>query len=223
MNHRSPRSTTTRQRLGLLATFCLAAALVAGDVLGGSLWSRGNSRTRSLVSDDVASEVGDILTIIIAEKSVISNKTSRSNENKTSRDIAVEGGTADLGDLTGGVGKHVFDFPQARFKSATAAKFDGKADYGTNRTMQDMMTVSVEDVLPNGNLVVIGSRIREVDGDKQTMQVSGIVRPSDIQFDNTVESDRVAEFHIVHKTKGQDSTYVQHGWLTRFVNIINPF
>lgn len=212
-----------KRALLALATLLLASGLLAQLALAGSIWQKGNRSTRMQPSDDVARDVGDVITIVINERSVIENKIDRNNEKKTSRTIDVAGGTADLGDLTGGVGKHVLDFPQASFSSQSAAKFQGKADYGSDRSMKDMITVTVEDVLPNGNLVVVGKRTREVAGDKQLIEVSGIIRPSDIQFDNSVESDRIANFNIVHKTSGQDTTYTKPGWLTKFVNIVNPF
>jgi len=109
------------------------------------------------------------------------------------------------------------------YTSQMNSKFQGKADYGSNRSLKDMITVTVEDVLPNGNMVIIGRRVREVAGDRQVIEVSGIIRPSDISFDNTVESDRVANFNIVHKTSGMDTSYVTPGWLTRVINVISPF
>ena len=82
--------------------------------------------------------------------------------------------------------------------------------------------MTVEDVLPNGNLVVIGMRERVVDGDGQTVQTSGIVRPSDIAFDNTVSSKKVADFKMVYKSRGQDSLFTRPGWLARILNALNP-
>lgn len=200
----------------------LVLAVLAGPVLADSIWAKGNRRTRALVADDVARDVGDILTIIIAERSVIDQTTSRSGEKKTSR-TAKSSGTLDLANVVGAVGDHIFDFPKIDFSSSSTHKFEGDADYGTDRSMIDQITVTVHDVQPNGNLVVIGTRTREVAGDKQVIQVSGVVRPSDISFGNTVASERVAEFHIVHKTSGFENRYTKPGWLTRFVNLINPF
>jgi len=213
----------------LLLTACVLTQLAAA----GSIWEKGNRNTRMQPSDDVARDVGDVLTIVINERSVMENKTDRNNEKKTSNEVDVAGGKIDTGGvetpnhkgtaLVSGVGKNVLDLPQASFSSASDAKFQGTADYGTDRSMKDFITVTVEDVMPNGNLVVVGKRSREVAGDKQVIEISGIVRPSDIKFDNSVESERIANFKIVHKTSGQDTSYTRPGWLTKFANIISPF
>jgi flagellar L-ring protein precursor FlgH len=71
--------------------------------------------------------------------------------------------------------------------------------------------------------VVLGSRTRDVAGDKQIIQISGIVRPEDITFDNTISSSRVANFHIVHKTIGRENRFTKPGWLGRLANLLNPF
>jgi len=205
-----------------LLTLVLTTGFTATWALGDSIWAKGNRTTRMQPGDDVARDVGDIITIVINEKSVIANKINRNDEKKTERSANL-GGRIDMGSMTAGLGKNVLDLPQASYGSQTNAKFQGKADYGSNRSLKDMITVTVEDVLPNGNMVIIGKRVREVAGDRQVIEVSGIIRPSDISFENTVDSDRVANFNIVHKTSGTDTAYATPGWLTRVINVINPF
>ena len=79
------------------------------------------------------------------------------------------------------------------------------------------------DVLPNNNLVVTGTRNRNIAGDVQTIEVSGVVRPSDIAFDNTVESKRVADFRIETRNSGVAEPYTRPGWFGRILDIIWPF
>lgn len=207
----------------LLTAGALAATTaLAGPALAGSLWAKGSARTRAIVTDDTARNVGDVLTIIIAEQSKIENETNRNAEKKTSRDAKMSGKVS-FNNVAGSVGEHIFDFPDVDYASSSGSKFDGKSNYDTDRSMSDQITVTVQDVQPNGNLVVLGTRTREVAGDTQVIQVSGIVRPSDINFANTVTSDRVADFHIVHKTSGMENSYTKPGWLTRIANALNPF
>ena len=87
----------------------------------------------------------------------------------------------------------------------------------------DRVTVVVVDILPNDNLVVTGTRDRKIAGDIQTIEVSGIVRPSDIAFDNTVRSEQVANFRIVTKHDGVAAPYTRPGWLGRIFDIVWPF
>ena len=71
--------------------------------------------------------------------------------------------------------------------------------------------------------MVIGTRSRDIAGDKQTIEMSGIVRPSDIAFDNTVKSEQVADFNIVTKNGGVSAPYTKPGWLGRVFDIVWPF
>lgn len=79
------------------------------------------------------------------------------------------------------------------------------------------------DVLPNGNLMVVGSRDRQIGGDIQTIEVSGVVRPNDIAFDNTIKSQQVANFHITTKNGGVSGSYTQTGWLARIMDFLWPW
>lgn len=201
----------------------LATALLTGSLAqAGSIWARASRRTRQLFSDDTAREIGDVLTIIIDEKSTIENETNRKMDKNTSRAASMDG-TLDLANILWPVGKHIFDFPKLNFSSSSATSFDGGADYDTDRSWTDEITVVVEDVQPNGNMVVLGRRMRTVAGDSQVIEISGIVRPSDIDFDNTVPSSKVANFHIVHRTVGRENRFTKPGWLGRIFNILNPF
>ena len=205
----------------------MVVMLIVGSVAGptvnaGSIWARGTRRTRSLFTDDTARDVGDILTIVIDEQSTIENETTRTMNKKTSRSGKMSG-TLDVANVLWPVGKHIFDFPNLDLSNSSDTKFDGAADYDMDRSMADEITVVVEDIQPNGNLVVLGSRMRDIAGDVQVIQISGLVRPSDIAFDNTVKSSRVANFRIVHKMIGRENRFTKPGWLSRIFNIINPF
>jgi flagellar L-ring protein precursor FlgH len=98
-----------------------------------------------------------------------------------------------------------------------------KADYKDERKFADSITVVVVDILPNRNLVVLGTRNRNISGDIQTIEVSGIVRPSDIVFDNTVRSEQVADFRIVSRNEGVSAPYTKPGWLGSILDIVWPF
>ena len=192
---------------------------------GGSIWARSHRRTRELFTDDIARDIGDILHIIIAEKTLIETETNRAMDKSTDRSANI-GGTIDFKDIATFLSplvKRSFDFPKVDFSSKSNTKFTGGVDYDTDRSMDDQIAVVVEDVLPNGNLIIIGNRIREYAGDSQVITISGIVRPTDISFDNTISSKKVASFHIVHRTVGRENRFVNPGWLTRLANMLNPF
>ena len=79
------------------------------------------------------------------------------------------------------------------------------------------------DRLPNGNLVVSGSRDIVVEGDLRQLVLSGIIREFDIRDDNTVSSRNVAQLRIQYNGKGAETHFVNQGWLARRLNKWWPF
>lgn len=212
-------ATRTLIRFSLTAV----AVLLAADPVGaGSIYARAEGRRPSLYADDTARNFGDVVTIVIEETSKLENDSSRKLEKSSSREASIDG-SFQFKDLIPGLNRKTFDFPVLDLSAASDTTHDGSAEYDKSRTMEDKVTVVVEDVLPNGNLVVLGKRRRRVDGDLQTVQISGIIRPSDISFDNEVRSEKIADFHIVYSASGQEKNTVNPGWLTRFLNLIDPF
>ncbi len=210
------------RRLCSLATVALVIGLLCGLLPAGSIWDKGHARTQSILTDDIARHVGDTLTITINEKSEIANETSRKMDKTGSREMKVDG-TVDLRDLIPALRGKIFELPDVNASSSAKSNFDGSADYDSSRKVVDQVSVTVEDVLPNGNLLILGKRTREIAGDTQIVQISGIVRPSDIAFDNSVKSEKVAQFHIIYKRKGQEKMFFNPGWLGRILNFLNPF
>jgi flagellar L-ring protein precursor FlgH len=195
--------------------FALTAFIFASSACtqAGSIWAKRDKNMRELYADDTARNIGDVLTIIITEDSKVDNKAKRDLKKETDRSITFNGELGNFTDL-GGFGTSA--------KSANELK--GKADYKDERSFEDRITVVVVDILlPSGNLVVMGTRTRDIADDKQIIEVSGIVRPSDIAFDNTVKSAQVADFRIITKNSGVAAPFNKPGWLGRIFDIIWPF
>jgi flagellar L-ring protein FlgH len=115
------------------------------------------------------------------------------------------------------------NLPTVGIAADSSRSMDGKSNYKDERKIEDRVTVVVEDIHPNGNLVVVGTRMRDISGDKQTIQVSGIVRPSDISYDNTVRSEQVANFQLVATSDGPTKDYTTPGWFSKFLGWMWPF
>jgi flagellar L-ring protein precursor FlgH len=169
---------------------------------------------KDMYADDVARNIGDILTIKIREDSTIDNKATRTMEKKTSRNAQFSGEV--------GVDHLIPNVPSVTLGTGTeyTNNLDGKADFKDERSFVDYITVVVIDVMPNGNLVVTGTRERKIAGDTQTIEMSGIVRTEDISFDNTVESKNVANFQLVTKNGGDSEPFTRPNWLGRFFDKI---
>jgi flagellar L-ring protein precursor FlgH len=170
-------------------------------------------------ADDVARKIGDILTINITEDTKVDNKTKRDLKKETARSSDFDG---DLGVTTA---NHDLmpRMPGFTMSADTSNELKGQADYKDERSFVDTITVVVQDIQPNGNLVVLGRRERDISGDHQIIEVSGIVRPSDISFNNTIKSEQVANFCINTQFKGIAATYNQPGWLGHLFDVLWPF
>lgn len=187
----------------------------------GSIWAKRRPNSKSIYSDDKATQIGDILTIVINEDSKIDNKVKRDLEKETSRDVTFDDNNQviDAGDIINGL---LPVLPNFKMKASSKKSLTGKSNYKDERTFEDKITVVVEDIHPNGNLVVIGTRHRDVGGDIQIIQVSGIVRPRDISFNNTIRSEQVAQFKLVMVNKGVTQDYNNPGWLAKILDILWP-
>ena len=191
------------------------------SALAGSIYARGRARTQAIFTDDVAHNIGDVLTIVIEEQSKIENASQRKMDKSDTRSAKIQNPTDLVGGLNQATGK-LFNLDKLDFQASSSTEFEGSANYDSDRSMADRITVTVNDVLPNGNLVVLGKRERTTSGDKQIIEASGIVRPSDIAFDNTISSEKVAEFKMVYKNQGQENNFTSPNWLARILNWLNP-
>jgi flagellar L-ring protein precursor FlgH len=158
----------------------------------GSLWSPG-APLGSLGSDLRASRVDDIVTIIVAESaSAVSRGTvktqrtsaARSSINSLAKKLPPGGALPNLLDLS------------------SAASLDGEGATSRQTQLATLMSARVTHVLPNGNLVVEGSKIVRVNSEQQVVVVRGVVRPVDLSADNAVESARLAQMEITVNGKG---------------------
>lgn len=201
----------------ILAALILCPAVC---VQAGSIWAKRDKNMREPYADDVARQIGDILTIKISEDSKIDNKAKRDLKKETDKSTSFNG---ELG-VTTPNHNLLPRMPGFTMDADSTNELKSKADYKDQRSFVDRVTVVVMDVLPpNGNLVVMGTRRRDIGGDIQTIEVSGIVRPSDIAFDNSVKSEQVANFRIVSRNGGVSAPYTRPGWLGRIFDIIWPF
>jgi len=207
----------------ILRRLRLPLALAGTLALGGSgradsLWMRRDPHSAYLFVDNVARHVGDLLTIVIQESTSIDSDEQRDNEKKTTTlaNYNMAGST------TGNV---ITKTAQAQLNNELDSdrKLEGSARYTSDRNLTDRVTVTVVDVLPNGNLVIEGIRRRLINGEERTLRLTGLVRPMDIAAGNTVLSQYVGNLQISLLGCGQDSAYINNGWLGCIMNHLWPF
>lgn len=170
----------------------------------------------SLFQDTKARRVGDIITVVLVEQTSAS-KSADTTTSKT-QDVQMDNPTllgAPLGlNMPGGSGR---DFNLGTTLSGSR-DFTGAGDSSQSNKLTGKITVTVAEVLSNGNLVVRGEKEVTINQGDEYIQFSGIVRPEDINPNNTVLSTLVADAKISYTGKGMLDDVNSNGWLARFFN-----
>lgn len=165
-----------------------------------------------LFEDDKARRVGDLVTVMLAENT----NAKKSSATSTSKDSNVE---MDVGNLTV-AGKTLLDSDLKLFgASATGGRtFDGSGDSSQSNQLTGEITVTVAEVLPNGNLVVQGEKWLGINQGNEYVRLRGIIRPKDVTTANTVQSTQVANAQLYYGGTGALHDSNKQGWLSRFFN-----
>ncbi len=198
---------------------CVAGlGTTAPCVYADSLWQRRDPQKAYLFYDSRARNVGDLLTVIISESSEVQNSENntmnKASSNSVDSDVEAASG--------GGLGAQAASASLSIANSAKRA-FSGKADYRDSREYTDHITVTVVDVLPNGNMVIAGRRSLTIAGEQRTLVMSGVVRPIDLGPDNKIHSRYVADLKTVYEGEGASRRFVRQGWFSRAANKVWPF
>jgi flagellar L-ring protein precursor FlgH len=147
-------------------------------------------------------------------------------ENKDQRSLTKEtdtSGTVDLSHSASGIYGSSVGALAEKFGVGSKRDFGGNSAFSSERAFSDRITVTVIDVLPNGNLVVSGRRQVNIEGDARGLVVSGIVRTSDIRPDNTISSRFVSGLDMRYEGRGAESRFINQGWMGRATNLLWPF
>lgn len=166
-----------------------------------------------LFEDRRPRNVGDILVIQINEKTAASKKSDSSVEKNQTSAFGVTS-------LLGLPGK---SFLNSSLDANSASKFDGKGEASSNNDFTGVITVTVIDVLPNGNLQVSGEKQIGINHGSEFIRFSGVVNPATIANGNSVSSSQVADARIEYRANGQIDSAQVMGWLARFFLTFLPF
>lgn len=200
----------------LLLIFALSAPLAAE-----SLWNAETLADGNLYADATARRRGDILTVVVGETTSISD--NETTENKRDNHAAV---TIDMLPTTARVKQTAGADTSTTlpgFGATSSKEFKGDGKVTIDHTVRSSIAVQVVDVLDNGALVVRGSREVLVNLDRKTIQITGIIRPSDIKSDNTVTSDKIYDMQVSIVGEGPLTRTQQEGWLGRLIDTVWPF
>src|SRR6202165_1507675 len=181
-----------------------------------SLWRNGS---RAFFKDQRAARIGDLLTVTvnITDKAHIANETQRS---RTAKDDS--GITDFVGSKTLGVQAQKI-LPGRILTADSTSSSDGKGSVTRQEALQTSVAAVVTQVLPNGNLVVEGKQEIRVNFEIRELIVAGIVRPEDIQSDNTIDSSKIAQARIAYGGRGQITDIQQPRYGQQVMDVLLPF
>ncbi|MBR0973727.1 MULTISPECIES: flagellar basal body L-ring protein FlgH [Bradyrhizobium] len=181
-----------------------------------SLWRNGS---RAFFKDQRAHQIGDLLTVTvnITDKANLSNETQRSRTNSEDSGITDFIGAKTLGAQAQKV------LPGRILTADSTASSDGKGSVNRQEALQTNVAAVVTQVLPNGNLVVEGKQEIRVNYEIRELVVAGIVRPEDIQSDNTIDSTKIAQARIAYGGRGQIMDVQQPRYGQQVMDVLLPF
>ncbi|HKA77298.1 MAG TPA: flagellar basal body L-ring protein FlgH [Pseudolabrys sp.] len=180
-----------------------------------SLWRNGS---RAFFKDQRAHQVGDILTVQVN----ITDKANIANETQRTRTLTEDSG------ITNFFGKPKVPImntpvPTRIFTADSSTASDGKGSVNRSEALQTNVAAVVTQLLPNGNLVVEGRQEIRVNFEVRELIVAGIVRPEDIQSDNTIDSSKIAQARIAYGGRGQITDLQQTRYGEQLFDVLLPF
>ncbi len=192
-----------KKRLLITLALALTTPAFADSLFPGSSTevNRTSAASVSLFSDNKARRIGDTLTITINETA---STTSKANT------VTAKSESLNYGP---GFGPLLHNIPTFGLSGKIGSNASGSTDRTDN--LAASIAVTVTQVLPNGNLVIVGKRKVGMNAETQEITLTGIVRPQDIAFDNTVQSPLVADAQIKYGGRGPVGDKQHDGIISR--------
>jgi flagellar L-ring protein precursor FlgH len=182
-----------------------------------SLWRQGS---RAFFKDQRAQQVGDLVTV----KVQVTDKANLDNETKRTRTNSETMGATNLFGLESKITKTL---PGATASSLvdtdSTSSSDGSGSVARKEELVTNVAAVVTQVLPNGNLVVEGKQEIRVNFEVRELIVAGVIRPEDIEADNTIDSTKIAEARIAYGGRGQITDVQQPRYGQQVMDIVLPF
>jgi len=196
----------------------LPRAYISEQSGDGSIYQ--SARDVRLFEDVKARRVGDIITVVLQE-STSASKSATTTTDKTQQ-TSIASPTV-LGAIPTFNAPGILPLDSNRNNTLAAElessnAFEGAADASQSNSLSGNITVTIADVLPNGNLVIRGEKWLTLNKGEEFIQISGIVRPQDVSTLNTVLSTQIADARITYSGKGFLADANEMGWLARFFN-----
>jgi flagellar L-ring protein FlgH len=187
--------------------------------VAGSIW-RGENDKSMLYTDKKAHYLDDIVTIIVSEASSGGNNAATNTSRDTNTAASI---TSLLGIETSIISGNANMNGTISVGGTNSNSLKGTGDTTRKGSLIARISARVVQVLDNGNLMIEGRRQVTVNAEDQFIVITGIIRPDDITWENTIASQYVADARIVYTGDGVINDKMRPGWLTRVVDWVWPF
>ncbi len=187
-------------------------------VTTGSLWTESRG---GIFTDMKGRAVGDIITVLILERSSASKQATTATDRKSSMSASINN-LLGLEKYIGTIGNDMID-NAALIKAALENDFEGGGSTKRKEDLTATLTTQILEVLANGNLRIEGNKTVTVNNEKQIVTLSGIVRQADVSPRNTIDSKFILNARIAYVGEGVISDKQQQGWLVRGLDAVWPF
>ena len=187
----------------------------------GSIFGQGDN---PLFCDHKAMKVNDIVTIVINETA--KSSTTGQKQLTESDSTSLGGGVFSSAGTNGAINSHVNSLNGivgTGFTSNTTNQYKGQGSATKDASFNTTVSARVVKVLENGNIFVMGTREILIDDQKQIIQVSGVIRPYDIDQYNKISSNQMSDAKILYKTEGDVDRATKQGWGTKMLQAVWPF
>jgi flagellar L-ring protein precursor FlgH len=181
-----------------------------------SLWRNGS---RAFFKDQRAHQIGDILTVKvkITDQAKLENATARSRANSEDSGADNFFGKKNLPIFTG------VPVPGRLLTADSSSSSEGKGSIDRKEELTTNVAGVVTQLLPNGNLVIEGRQEIRVNFEVRELIVAGVVRPEDIESDNTIDSSKIAQARIAYGGRGQITDVQQPRYGQQVLDVLLPF
>ncbi|MBL4730320.1 MAG: flagellar basal body L-ring protein FlgH [Sulfurimonas sp.] len=187
----------------------------------GSIFGQGDN---PLFSDHKAMHVNDIVRVVISETATSSNVAAKA---LTESDVSSLGGgtftTAGTSQTLNKYTNKLNNLANIGFSATSASSFAGSGSASKDASFTTTVSARIVKVLKNGNYFIVGKRELLIDKQKQIIQISGVIRPYDIDQNNKIDSAQMSEAKISYVTQGDVNRATEQGWGTKIVQAIWPF
>jgi flagellar L-ring protein precursor FlgH len=190
----------------------------------GALYTR---RGSSLFADKKDLQIGDIIQVLISES--LTNDSTNSREIKGDSTSSLGGGlltplspTTQTTGSKNRVNKFNSNFGIG-FSSKSSNSFKGSAKSAADEEFTTTISAIIEQTYQNGNYFIKGGKEMLINGQKQNIKISGVIRPYDISPENTITSSQIANLKIFYEKDGEEMDSMSKSWGTKLIESIWPF